>query len=77
MTTQATETITIGAKERTFTADIELSHCDGDYGTPSQSVVESINYFDADGNDANDLVNRYEAVTGFDVAEIALDEFKQ
>jgi hypothetical protein len=74
MTTQATVSITLGANLTTFTADIETSYCDGDYNTPSQSVVESIIYFDADGNDANDLINRYESITGVDVSEIALDE---
>jgi len=75
MTTQTTVSITLGANlNRTFTADLETSNCDGDYNTPSQSVLESINYFDADGNDVSHLVNRYESITGVDVAEIALDE---
>lgn len=74
MTTQTTVSITLGVNLTTFTADIETSYCDGDYNTPSQSVVESIIYFDADGNDANDLINRYESITGVDVSEIALDE---
>ena len=74
MTTQTAVTIALGSNLTTFTADIETSYCDGDYNTPSQSVVESIIYFDADGNDANDLINKYESITGVDVSEIALDE---
>ena len=76
MTTQTTVSITLGANlNRTFTADLETSNCDGDYNTPSQSVLESINYFDNEsGDDATQLVNRYESITGVDVAEIALDE---
>ena len=75
MTTQATVSITLGANlNRTFTADIETSYCDGDYNTPSESVLESIIYFDNNGNEATQLVNRYESITGIDVSEIALDE---
>ena len=74
MTTKTTVLITLGTNTKSFTAEIEVSYCDGDYYTPSQSVLESINYFDSDGDSANDLINRYECLYSIDVSEIALDE---
>ena len=74
MTNQTTVLITLGTNSKSFTAEIEISYCEGDYDTPSQSIVESINYFDAYGDNANDLINRYENLYSIDVSELALDE---
>ena len=74
MTNQTTVLITLGTYSKKFKADIEISYCEGDYDTPSQSIVESINYFDIDGNNANDLINRYEAMYSIDVSELTLDK---
>ncbi len=74
MTNQTTVLITLGTNSKRFTADIEISYCTGDMYTPSQSIVESINYFNADGNDANDLINRYEKLYNIDISEITLEE---
>ena len=74
MTNQTTVLVTLGTNSKRFTADIEISYCDGDMYTPSQSIVESINYFDAEGNDANDFINRYEKLYNIDVSDITLEE---
>tara|TARA_R110000751_G_scaffold31574_1_gene80257 strand:- start:119 stop:349 length:231 start_codon:yes stop_codon:yes gene_type:complete len=74
MTTKTTVLITLGTNTKSFTAEIEVSYCDGDSYTPSQSVLESINYFDSDGDSVNNLINRYECLYSIDVSEIALDE---
>jgi hypothetical protein len=72
-------TFTLGENRiKFFTCMIEYSYDSGDYYTPADEDYQiTSDITDEEGNIVTNLVDRYEAFTGVDIAEIAYEEFKE
>ena len=59
-----------------FTCGFQYSYDTGDYYTPADEDYEiCTDILDEEGNIVTDLIDRYEALTGVNVKEIAYEEF--
>ena len=79
MKTEARVKIILGEKgDRTFSAVISHWYRPSDYWNPEESEYDIVSeIWDEDNDcDADALIDRYEALTGVDVMEAFIDEFK-
>jgi len=61
---------------RFFTCEFEYSYDSGDYYTPADEDYQiCTDIIDEEGSIVTDLIDRYEALTGVNVNEIAYEEF--